>query len=202
MSSPDDTLDQRVERVGTPLPGFEVRIVDPDTLEEKPLGERGEILIRGPIFSGYFKDADQTAKVMLDDGWLRTGDAGWMGTDGQLVFSDRIKDMLKIGGENVAAAEVESFLAQHPKIKLAQVIPAPDDRLVEVVAAFIELNSGESMTVEEVINHCSGRIARYKVPRYITFVEEWPMSATKIQKFRLPRDFSSHAMIKSSDKTN
>ncbi|CCW19808.1 Long-chain-fatty-acid--CoA ligase [Sphingobium indicum BiD32] len=202
MSSPDDTLDQRVERVGTPLPGFEVRIVDPDTLEEKPLGERGEILIRGPIFSGYFKDADQTAKVMLDDGWLRTGDAGWMGTDGQLVFSDRIKDMLKIGGENVAAAEVESFLAQHPKIKLAQVIPAPDDRLVEVVAAFIELNSGESMTAEEVINHCSGRIARYKVPRYITFVEEWPMSATKIQKFRLPRDFSLHAMIKSSGKTN
>lgn len=195
MSNPSDALDLRVERVGTPLPGFEIRIVDPDTLEDQPVGERGEILVRGPTFAGYFKDVEQTANVLLDGGWLRTGDAGWIGTDGQLAYSDRIKDMLKIGGENVAAAEVESFLAQHPKIKLAQVVPAPDDRLVEVVAAYIELKTGEVMTQQEVVEHCSGNIASYKIPRYVVFVDEWPMSATKIQKFKLPTTFNPASKI-------
>ena len=195
MSSPDDTLDQRVERVGRPLPGFAVRIADPDTLKDVPIGTRGEILIKGPIFSGYFKDVEQSAKVLLPDGWLRTGDVGWIDQDGQLAYADRIKDMLKIGGENVAAAEVESFLTRHPKIKMAQVVAAPDDRLVEVVAAYIELSFGETMSAEEVIEHCLGKIASYKVPRYVRFVEEWPMSATKIQKFRLPRDFKPEAKI-------
>ncbi|MCP5400384.1 MAG: AMP-binding protein [Sphingobium sp.] len=195
MSSPDDTLDQRVERVGRPLPGFVVRIVDPETVEDMPIGTRGEILVRGPIFSGYFKDAEQSAKVLLSDGWLRTGDAGWIDHDGQLAYADRIKDMLKIGGENVAAVEVESFLTRHPKIKMAQVVAAPDDRLVEVVAAYIELCFGETMSADEVIEHCLGKIASYKIPRYVRFVQEWPMSATKIQKFRLPRDFKLEEKI-------
>lgn len=189
MSSPDDTLEQRIGRVGRPLRGFEVRIADPETLEPQPDGTRGEILIRGPIFSGYFGDPEQTAKVLLPDGWVRSGDAGWIDEDGQLAYSDRIKDMLKIGGENVAAAEIESFLALHPKIKMAQVIAAPDDRLVEVAAAYIELNSGEYMTVDDVLEHCAGNIASYKIPRFVRFVSEWPMSATKVQKFRLSESF-------------
>lgn len=189
MSDPSDSLEQRVARAGKPLHGHAIRIVDPETLADVPGGTRGEILISGPIFSGYFRDEAQTAKVMLPGGWLRSGDTGWIDEDGQLAYSGRIKDMLKIGGENVAAVEVESFLARHPKVKMAQVISAPDDRLVEVVAAFIELNSGETMSESEIIEYCAGSIASYKIPRYVRFVSEWPMSATKIQKFKLAEDF-------------
>ena len=149
MSSPDDTPEQRVQRAGRPLDSHEIRILDPDTLSDVEPGATGEIVIKGPIFSGYFDDADQTAKVTMNGGWLRSGDLGWIDGDGQLAYAGRIKDMLKIGGENVAAVEVESFLSGHPKIKMAQVIAAPDDRLVEVVAAFIELNLDETMTESE-----------------------------------------------------
>ncbi|CDO36438.1 class I adenylate-forming enzyme family protein [Novosphingobium sp. KN65.2] len=189
MASPHDTLDQRVERVGKPLRTHRIRIVDPETLEELPTGVKGEIQIAGPLFSGYFKDEEQTAKTMLPGGWLRSGDTGWIDEDGQLAYGGRIKDMLKIGGENVAAVEVEGFLSRHPKIKMAQIIGAPDDRLVEVVAAYIELKFGETMSEAEVIEYCAGNIASYKVPRYVRFVTEWPMSATKIQKFKLSESF-------------
>lgn len=189
MSSPQDTLEQRIAKAGKPLRGFSIRIVDPGTLDDMPAGQVGEILIKGPIFSGYLKDEAQTAKVMLEGGWLHSGDLGWIDEDSQLAYTGRIKDMLKIGGENVAAVEVESFLSRHPKIKMVQVISAPDDRLVEVVAAFIELNSGETMSAEEVIQYCAGNIASYKVPRYVRFVTKWPMSATKIQKFKLVETF-------------
>jgi len=195
MSSPGDTFEQRIATVGKPLPGFSIRIVDPETLEDVPPGERGEILIKGPIFSGYFRDEEQTAKVLVQGGWLRSGDAGWIDGNGLLAYADRLKDMLKIGGENVAAAEVESFLARHPKIRMVQVIGAPDDRLAEVVAAYVELNSGESMSRNEVIEYCAGGIASYKIPRYVRFVTEWPMSATKIQKFRLARNFAQDEKI-------
>ena len=195
MVSPDDTLEQRTARVGKPLRDHRIRIVDPETLDDLPIGTKGEILVAGPIFSGYFKDADQTEKVLLPGGWLRSGDAGWIDEDGYLAYGGRIKDMLKIGGENVAAVEVESFLSRHPKIKMAQIIPAPDPRLVEVVAAFIELKSGETMTEAEVIDYCSGSIASYKIPRYIRFVTDWPMSATKIQKFKLVESFVPEGKI-------
>ena len=195
MASPHDTLDQRIERVGKPLRTHRIRIVDPETLEEQPIGAKGEIQIAGPLFSGYFKDEEQTAKTMLPGGWLRSGDTGWIDEDGQLAYGGRIKDMLKIGGENVAAVEVESFLSRHPKIKMAQIIGAPDDRLVEVVAAYIELKSGETMSAAEVIEYCAGNIASYKVPRYVRFVTEWPMSATKIQKFKLSETFVAEGKI-------
>lgn len=185
MSSLNDSSAQRVERAGLPLNGHSIRIIDPETFEVLPNGTRGEITISGPIFSGYFNDDAQTEEMMLPDGWLRSGDLGWIDEDGQLAYAGRIKDMLKIGGENVAAVEVESFLSGHPKIKMAQVIPAPDDRLVEVVAAFIELNSGETMSEDEVVEYCVGAIASYKIPRYVRFVRDWPMSTTKIQKFIL-----------------
>ncbi|HKX78088.1 MAG TPA: AMP-binding protein [Novosphingobium sp.] len=195
MSRPDDTLEQRVTRAGSPLRTHRIRIVDPDTLEDRGPGERGEILIAGSIFSGYFKDDAQTAKVRVDGEWLRSGDAGWIDEDGQLAYGGRIKDMLKIGGENVAAVEVESYLARHPKVKMVQVISAPDPRLVEVVAAYIELKSGETMTEAELIEYCAGNIASYKVPRYVRFVTSWPMSATKIQKFKLAESFVPEGKI-------
>jgi fatty-acyl-CoA synthase len=106
-----------------------------------------------------------------------------------VYFQGRIKDMLKVGGENVAALEIESFLANHPAVKLAQVVGVPDPRLEEVAAAFVELNPGTSASEAELIEFCRGRIAGFKIPRHVRFVTEWPMSATKIQKFRLREDF-------------
>ena len=106
--------------------------------------------------------------------------------------------MLKVGGENVAAIEIESHLCTHPAIKTAQVIGAPDDRLQEVAAAFIELNAGARLTAEDVVRHCIGRIASYKIPRYVAFVTQWPMSATKIQKFQLRSQLADAVRVEPS----
>ena len=121
----------------------------------------------------------------MADGWLRSGDLGALTPRGRIRYLGRIKDMLKVGGENVAAIEIESHLCTHPAIKVAQVIGTADDRLLEVPAAFIELHAGAKLTPLEVVRFCAGRIASFKIPRYVYFVTEWPMSSTKIQKFRL-----------------
>lgn len=161
-----------------------------------PEGEPGEIRLRGfGVFAGYFDDEDANAAAFDAQGWLRTGDLGRIGAKGRVVYEGRLKDMLKIGGENVAAVELESFLATHPAIRMAQVIGVPDERLMEVAAAFVELNPGESMSEEDVAWHCAGRIASYKVPRYVRFVDSWPMSATKVQKFELLRGFRPERKI-------
>lgn len=184
-NSPDESLDERCTHTGTPLPGIEVRIVDPETGETMPPNERGEIIVRGPfVFDGY--DRPESGDTGLDDnGWFRTGDLGAMTETGGLSFLGRLKDMLKVGGENVAAIEVESFLSTHPAVNIAQVVGVPDEKYVEVAAAFIELRPGTSATEAEIIEFCQGQIARYKIPRYVRFVTEWPMSSTKIQKFKL-----------------
>jgi fatty-acyl-CoA synthase len=182
----DDTLEQRTTTCGHLLPGWEARIIDPDGGEPVGPGTRGELVARGPnLFGGYFHDQAQTDASVDGDGWFHTGDHCSIDADGLLSFHGRLKDMLKVGGENVSALEVESFLATHPAIKLAQVVGIPDDRLIEVPAAFVELAPGATLTVEEVLAHCEGRIARFKVPRHVRFVTEWPMSSTKVQKFRL-----------------
>jgi acyl-CoA synthetase (AMP-forming)/AMP-acid ligase II len=181
-----DSLEARCTRLGKPLPGLEVKIVDPESSHEVATGERGEILVRGYcLFEGYYKDPEKTAEAIEPDGFFHTGDVGSFDADGQIMFHGRFKDMLKVGGENVAAAEIEAFLARHPSVKLAQVVGVPDDRLQEVAAAFIELEDGQSATEQELIDFCRGDIASFKVPRYIRFVTEWPMSTSKIQKFRL-----------------
>jgi fatty-acyl-CoA synthase len=115
---------------------------------------------------------------------LRTGDLYSRGFDGSLRFNGRLKDMLKVGGENVAAIEVEAFLCEHPAVKLAEVVGIPDPRLDEVPVAFVELRSGSALLAQELIEFCKGRIANYKIPRAVYFVEanEWPMSATKVDK--------------------
>ena len=136
------------------------------------------------MFEGYYKDPAKTAEAM-GDGWLRTGDLCSLDADGRIRYHGRLKDMLKVGGENVAAIEIESFLGNHPAVKVVQVVGAPDPKYVEVPAAFVELHDGESATEAELIEFCQGQIASFKVPRYVRFVKEWPMSATKIQKFEL-----------------
>ncbi len=181
-----DSLDTRCSRLGTPLPGLEVRIVDVETGRDAATGERGEILVRGYcLFDGYYKDPEKTAQAIDADGFFHTGDIGSFDAQGQIMFHGRFKDMLKVGGENVAAAEIETFLARHPAVKLAQVVGVPDARLQEVAAAFVELESGQSASEQDLIEFCKGKIASFKVPRYVRFVTEWPMSASKIQKFRL-----------------
>jgi len=181
-----DSLEARCTRLGTPLPGLEVKIVDIDSGEPAATGAQGEILVRGySLFDGYYKDPDKTAEAFDDEGFFRTGDMGSFDENGQIMFHGRFKDMLKVGGENVAAAEIETFLARHPAVKLAQVVGVPDARLQEVAAAFVELEDGQQATEDELVAFCKGEIASFKVPRYVRFVTEWPMSTSKIQKFRL-----------------
>jgi fatty-acyl-CoA synthase len=134
---------------------------------------------------GYYKDPERTAEVIDGDGWLHTGDLCSVDEEGQISYYSRIKDMLKVGGENVAPAEIESFLSRHPAVELVQVIGVPDDRLTEVACAYIELREGHTATPVEFIDYCQGQIASYKVPRHVRIITEWPMSATKIQRYRL-----------------
>ncbi|MBM3679029.1 MAG: AMP-binding protein [Actinobacteria bacterium] len=184
-SAPDDPLDKRMETGGLPFRGTDVRIVAPETGAERPAGEVGEICFRGPgMFERYLNDPAKTAAT-LRDGWCHTGDLGRKDADGRLTFVGRLKDMLKVGGENVAAMEIEAFLQSHPAVKVAQVVGVPDEKYVEVAAAFVELNEGAAASADDLIAFCSGAIASFKVPRHIRFVQAWPMSASKIQKFRL-----------------
>jgi fatty-acyl-CoA synthase len=181
----DEPLRSRVTRLGQPLPGLEVRIVD-ESGRELAVGERGEILVRGySLLEGYYKDPVKTAQALDADGWFHTGDVCALDGDGTVMFHGRIKDMLKVGGENVAAAEIESCLARHPAVRLAQVVGIPDNRLVEVPAAFIECKPDQTVSAQELIDFCRKEIAGFKVPRHVRFVSEWPMSTSKIQKFRL-----------------
>lgn len=182
----DDPLEQRIGRLGKPLPGLEVRIVDLDSGAPSKLGERGEVWVRGySTLMGYYKDPEKSAQALDADGWYHTGDIGSIDANGTMMFHGRNKDMLKVGGENVAAAEIESCLQRHPAVKLAQVVGIPDDRLSEVPAAFVELKTDGAADAGELIEFCRKQISGFKVPRHIRFVAEWPMSTSKIQKFRL-----------------
>jgi fatty-acyl-CoA synthase len=141
---------------------------------------------RGPnMLAGYYNAPEKTAEVIDAEGWFHTGDIGSFDAAGQIMFHGRTKDMMKVGGENVAAAEIEAVLQTHPAVKLAQVTGLPDDRLVEVPAAFVEINDGAEVSEAELKAHCTGKIASFKLPRHVRFVTEWPMSTSKIQKFRL-----------------
>lgn len=172
--------------LGYPMTGVNVRIVDLETGQDAPTDCHGEIWIKGyNLLDGYYRDPDKTAEALTDDGWYRSGDIGSIDEHGHLRFHGRFKDMLKVGGENVAAAEVEAVLAAHDGVQLAQVVGLPDDRLAEIPAAFIERSGKCDVSEEELICFAKERIASFKVPRHIRFVDEWPMSTSKIQKFKL-----------------
>lgn len=182
----DDDLEARTRSLGSPLEGWEVKIVAPERGALCGPGERGEICIRGPfMLRGYYRDAQKTAEAIDPEGWLHTGDLGSLDQHGRIMFHGRLKDMLKVGGENVAAAEIEQFINAHPEVQLCQVVGMPHPRYQEVPAAFVELKPGARLSEAEVIDFCRGRIASFKVPRHVRFVEAWPMSASKIQKFKL-----------------
>jgi fatty-acyl-CoA synthase len=183
MSRADDPLHVRTHTNGLPIPGMELRIEDPATGTECAPDQPGEILFRGAMrFSGYYKDPQLTASAIDADGWFHTGDRGRLAADGALTYLGRLKDMLKVGGENVASAEIEAFLLTHPAIDIVAVTGVRDAHYTEVPAAFVELAPGASLTEDELRAFCVGSIATFKVPRYLRIVENWPMSGTKIRK--------------------
>lgn len=191
----DSTLEQRSEASGFPLPGVEVKIVDPETGWDQPAGELGEIRIRSfSLMQGYYDKPDETAAAFDLDGFLRTGDAGYLRTDGCLRFTGRYKDMLKVGGENVAPAEVELLLSGMPGIQDVACVGYPDPRLQEVVAAFILPRPGaEPVTLEAIVAHCRGRVASFKTPRELFVVSEFPMTPSgKVQKGKLREVAARH----------
>ncbi|MDH4549895.1 MULTISPECIES: class I adenylate-forming enzyme family protein [Pseudomonas] len=185
LSNVDESPLSKATTQGRAVPGIEVKIASLDTGGVAAPGEVGEILVRGYcVMEGYYNDEAKTREAMDREGWLHTGDLYSATVDGSLVFSGRLKDMLKVGGENVAAIEIEAFLCEHPAVKLAEVVGSPDDRLDEVPIAFVELRAGHELQAAELIAFCNGRIASFKIPRAVYFMtsEQWPMSATKVDK--------------------
>ncbi|CAA9405077.1 MAG: Long-chain-fatty-acid--CoA ligase [uncultured Rubrobacteraceae bacterium] len=183
----DDPLEIRVSTVGRALPYVEVRIVGLGTEEESEPGEQGELWTRGyHVMRGYYKMDDKTAEVLDEDGWLRTGDLAVMDENGYVRITGRAKDMIIRGGENVYPREVEEFLYTHPEISDVQVYGVPDEKYGEQVAAAVKKRPGSDLTAEDVEEYCAGKVSRFKIPRYIDFVEEYPMTASgKIQKYKL-----------------
>jgi fatty-acyl-CoA synthase len=183
----DDPLELRVSSVGRKLPDVEVRISSVETDEDCAPGEQGELLTRGyHVMRGYYKMEDKTAEVIDDEGWLHTGDLAIMDEDGYVRITGRAKDMIIRGGENVYPREIEEFLYTHPEISDVQVYGVPDEKYGEKVAAAVQLRQDSGLTAEEVKDYCRENIARFKVPEYVDFVEEYPMTASgKIQKYKL-----------------
>jgi fatty-acyl-CoA synthase len=186
LAGPHEDEDTRLTTAGPIQPEMEATIIDPDSGEEQMPGEPGELIYRGPLlFDGYYKQPDVTAASIDGEGWFHSGDLGVIDDAGRFTFRGRLKDMLKVGGENVSPLEIEGFLARHPAVAIAQVVGAPDAYYGEVGAAFVQLRPGGEASEAELIDYCSGQIASFKVPRYVRFIDEWPMSGTKIQKFVL-----------------
>jgi fatty-acyl-CoA synthase/long-chain acyl-CoA synthetase len=176
----------RTRCCGTPLPGMEVLIEGPEGVTAQA-DVVGEICIRGwSLMNGYFEDPAATAAAIDADGWLHTGDIGRLDAAGNLHFVDRLKDMIKPGGENVSAAEVERVISELPAVARVAVVGAPDPRLGEVPVAFVELRQGAELDADELIAFCARQMADFKVPREVAFVQEWPMTESgKVQKHLL-----------------
>jgi fatty-acyl-CoA synthase len=183
----DDPIELRVSTVGRALPNVEVKIVDPETGQEMPRGQQGELCTRGFIvMKGYYNMPEATARAIDQDGWLHTGDLATMDERGYCKITGRLKDMIIRGGENIYPREVEEFLYSHPQIADVQVVGVPDLKYGEEVMAWIKLKEGQTATVEAIRDFCRGQIAHYKVPRYVKFITKFPMTVTgKIQKYKM-----------------
>ncbi len=182
-----DSLDRRVSTVGRVHPHVEVKVVDPESGATMPRGEAGELCTRGySVMSGYWNDPAKTAEAIDDDGWMHTGDLATMDEEGFLNIVGRSKDMIIRGGENVYPREIEEFLYSHPSVADVQVVGVPDAKYGEEILAWVKLRDGHEESAEEIRQYCRGRIAHFKVPRYVLFTADFPMTVTgKIQKYRL-----------------
>ena len=183
----DTDEETRVTMSGWPLPGYEIKIIDPASGATLPAGQVGEICVRGyQVMQGYYKKPEETARTVDADGWLHTGDSGLLREDGCMRFLGRYKDLLKVGGENVDPTEIEGLLLEDPRINHVAVVGVPDPRLAEVPVAFVIRESGAALTEEDVIALCRGRVASFKCPRRVIFVDAFPMTGSgKIQKYLL-----------------
>ncbi len=187
QTSTDDPLEKRVNTVGTSLPEIEVKIIDTKTGETLGPDQPGEICCRGyNVMKGYYKMPEMTQKAIDEDGWLHSGDLAIMDKDGYYSITGRIKDMIIRGGENIYPKEIEEFLYTVPGIKDAQVIGIPDDKYGEIVGAFVILQNNSDLTEADIRDYAISKIARYKVPKHVFIVDEYPMTASgKVQKFKL-----------------
>jgi fatty-acyl-CoA synthase len=183
----DDTLERRTQTVGKVLPEMDVRIVDPASRETVPTGTPGELCVRGyNVMLGYYNNPEATAAAVDADGWLRTGDQATIDEDGYVRITGRIKDLIIRGGENISPKEVEELVRQHPSVADVSVYGIASEFFGEEVAASVRLKPGADATADDIIAFCEPRIAKFKVPRHVRFVSEFPLTASgKIQKFKL-----------------
>ncbi len=190
LSSLDDDEAHRSEASGWPGPGYEVRIVDDATGATLGADVTGELQVRGgAVMTGYYKKPAETAATFAEDGWFRTGDAAMWLADGCLRFLGRYKDMLKVGGENVDPMETEGLLLEHPDVQQVAVVGLPDERLGEVAVAYVQRRFDSTIDTEDVMAHCRGKVASFKLPRHVVFVEAFPMTESgKIRKAELRAD--------------
>lgn len=184
MTTIDDSIEKRVGTVGRPAPHCEIRIIDAEGAVV-PVGEKGEICCRGySVMQGYWDDAERTAETIDSEGWLHSGDIGVMDAQGYTQVTGRIKDLIIRGGENIYPREVEEFLYTHPAIQEVQVFGIPDQRYGEQVCAWVRLRAGAALSADELRAYCRDRITHFKIPHYIRFVDDFPMTVTgKMQKF-------------------
>jgi fatty-acyl-CoA synthase len=184
---PEDSLEHRVSTVGRVHPHVEVKIIDPETGRVVERGTPGELCTRGySVMTGYWNDAERTAEAIDRSGWMHTGDLATMDADGYVNIVGRIKDMIIRGGENIYPREIEEFLYTHPDVSDVQVIGVPDVKYGEELMAWVKVREGATLTEDALKEFCQGRIAHYKVPRYIKFADDFPMTVTgKIQKFKM-----------------
>jgi fatty-acyl-CoA synthase len=183
----DDPLELRVETVGGPITGAEVKIVDPATREELPDGRHGELCTRGHlVMLGYYKNPDATRAAIDPEGWLHTGDLAIRLPNGYYRITGRIKDLVIRGGENIYPREIEEYLFSHPAVEQVSVVGVPDRKFGEELCAWIKLKPGATCSPEEIRDYCRRALAHFKVPRYVKLVDQFPQTVTgKIQKFKI-----------------
>ena len=183
----DAPVDDRCVESGHPLPGYEFKVIDPDTGDTVPPSTMGELCVRGyALMQGYYKRPEATAEAIDDDGWLHTGDVATIRDDGSVRFLGRYKDQLKVGGENVDPTEVEAFLLDHPAVNKVQVVGVPDPRLTEVACACVVVEPGQAITETDLDGFCRGKMASFKIPRHLVVVDDYPMTSSgKVQKYLL-----------------
>lgn len=190
-----DSLEVRVSTVGSPIPGLEVRVVDPESGEDVADGEQGELWARGHcVMLGYYKKPEETAQAVDSEGWLHTGDLATRTPEGNYKITGRIKDMVIRGGENIYPREIEEFLLTHPGIRDVQIVGVPDEHYGEQLSAWIVPMETGALEESAVKDFCKGKIAHYKIPRYVHFLDEYPLTVTgKVQKFKL-RDMAIESL--------
>ena len=190
VGSLSDSVEQRAATSGYVAPGYECRIIDPETGKEQPIDVPGEMVVKGyAMMMGYYNKPKETADSYDDDGWFHTGDTGLRRADGYVQFLGRYKDMLKVGGENVDPMEVEGLLLQAEGVQQVAVVGYPDERLTEVPVAYVQQKADASLTENQVIDYCKGKVASFKMPKHVLFIDEFPMTASgKIRKVELRED--------------